>query len=354
MASRAAVTGPSVHGAAQRTEGQEGSDSDDPDYEPDMRPCPRGCGPRHYCHGHTPSPRPRQSPAPVPIPPRPLPQFESTQAPIRSGRQPTPVAPDLATFCLTREDAVALVDQLSSAIQQDDEDTDAVPPAYPAQGMAVRGRRGRGQAGVAGQSSDRAPRPPSYNTACGEQRREPAPILVLEDFEINEGDQAIPFTITDRFGRPMPARYVRVHMTSNPYVIARLTANGPDYRGELHATPYNGPEEVEPLTDKAMQMLEPDFPAAKHVSNALRHMNDRTLWAEVIRYWAKVSEIDRIRVQREELQRRCYMVGLEMGLSRQRLQEARAVQRIIEDMVQDTRTNQQSRQRGQRGRGRPT
>ena len=82
-------------------------------------------------------------------------------------------------------------------------------------------------------------------------------------------------------------------------------------------------------------------------------MGDRTLWAEVIRYWAKVSEIDKIRVQREELQRRCYMVGLEMGLSRQRLQEARVVQRIIEDMVQDTRTNQQSRQCGQRGRGRP-
>ena len=58
-------------------------------------------------------------------------------------------------------------------------------------------------------------------------------------------------------------------MTSNPYVIACLTANGPDYRGELHATPYNGPEEVEPLTDEAMRMLEPDFPAVEHVSNAL-------------------------------------------------------------------------------------
>ena len=142
-------------------------------------------------------------------------------------------------------------------------------------------------------------------------------------------------------------------MTSNPYVIARLTANGPDYRGELHATPYNGVEEVEPLTDEAMRMLEPDFPAAEHISDALRRMGDRTLWAEVIRYRAKVAEIDQIRVQREELQRWCYMVGLEMGLSRQRLQEARAVQRIIENMVQDTRTNQQSRQRGQRGRGRP-
>ena len=162
-----------------------------------------------------------------------------------------------------------LVDQLSSAIQQDDENTDAVPPAYPAQGMAVRGQRGRGQARVAGQPSDNATQPPSYNAARGEQRREPAPILIPEDFEINEGDQAIPFTITDRFGRPTPARYIRVNMTSNPYVIARLTANGPDYWGELHATPYNGPEEVEPLTDEAMRMLEPDFPAAVHVSNAL-------------------------------------------------------------------------------------
>ena len=142
-------------------------------------------------------------------------------------------------------------------------------------------------------------------------------------------------------------------MTSNPYVIARITANGPDYQGELHATPYNGPEEVEPLTNEAMRMLEPEFLAVEHVSNALRCMGDCTLWAEVIQYRAKVAEIDKIRVQREELQRRCYMVGLEMGLSRQRLQEARAVQRIIENMVQDTRTNQQSRQRGQRGRGRP-
>ena len=121
----------------------------------------------------------------------------------------------------------------------------------------------------------------------------------------------------------------------------------------MHATPYNGPEEVEPLTDEAMRMLEPDFPAAEHVSNALRHMGDRTLWAEVIRYRARLTEIDRIRVQREELQRWCYMVGLEMGLCRQQLQDAHAVQRIIKDMVQDTRTNQQSRQHGQRGRGRP-
>ena len=144
-------------------------------------------------------------------------------------------------------------------------------------------------------------------------------------------------------------------MTNNPYVVAQLTANGPDYRGELHATPYNGPEPVDMLTDEAVQMLEPKFPAAAFVSDALRRMGDRTLWAEVIRFRARHTEIDRIRVQREELQHRCYLAGLEMGFSRHRLQDACAVQRIIEDMVQDQRINQQQqvRQRGRRGRGRP-
>ena len=248
-----------------------------------------------------------------------------------------------------------LVDQLSSAIQQDDEDTDAVPPAYPAQGMAVRGRRERGQARVAGQSSDGAPRPPSYNTARGDQRQELAPILVPEDFEINEGDQAIPFTVTDQFRRPTPVCYIQVHMTSNPYVVARLTANGPDYRGELHATPYVGTEPLNTLTDEAMRMLEPDFPAAELISDSLHRMGDHTLWAEVIQYRAWFAEIDCIHVQWEELQRRCYLAGLEMGFSRHWLQDARTVQCIIEDMVQDQRINQQQqvRQRGRRGRGRP-
>ena len=143
-------------------------------------------------------------------------------------------------------------------------------------------------------------------------------------------------------------------MTSNPYVVARLTTNGPDYWGELHATPYAGMESVDVLTDEVVRMLEPDFPVVEFVSDSLQCMGDRTLWAEVIRYRARVSEIDHIRVQQEELQRQCYLAGLEMGLSWQWLQDAQAVQRILEDMVQDQHINQQQvRQRGQRGHGHP-
>ena len=70
-----------------------------------------------------------------------------------------------------------------------------------------------------------------------------------------------------------------------------------------------------------------------------------TLWAEVIWFRAQHAEIDHIWVQREELQHRCYLVGLEMGFSWHQLQDARAVQRIIEDMVQDQRINQQQQVR---------
>ena len=40
VALRTADASTSAHGATQRATREEGSDSDDPDYEPDMRPCP--------------------------------------------------------------------------------------------------------------------------------------------------------------------------------------------------------------------------------------------------------------------------------------------------------------------------
>ena len=174
----------------------------------------------------------------------------------------------------------------------------------------------------------------------GEQHWEHVPLLISEDFEINEGDRAIPFTVTDQFGCPMPARYIQVHMTNDLYIVARLTTNGPNYWGKLHATPYTGMEPVNILTDEAMHMLEPEFPVVDFVCDAIQHIGDRTLEANVIQYKAKFAEIEHIRNQRAELECQCYMVGLEMGLCRHRLQDACTVQCIIEEMVQDQRINQ--------------
>ena len=86
-------------------------------------------------------------------------------------------------------------------------------------------------------------------------------------------------------------------MTNNLYVVACLTANGPDYQGELHTTLYMGPEPVDMLADEAMWMLEPEFPAAEFVSDAIQCISDRTLLANIIQYRAKFVEIEHIRDQ---------------------------------------------------------
>ena len=69
VASGTIATIPFAVGGETPAENQGGTDSDDPDYQPDMRPCPRGCGPLEYCHGHSPTP---PSPSPLPVRPRPL------------------------------------------------------------------------------------------------------------------------------------------------------------------------------------------------------------------------------------------------------------------------------------------
>ena len=221
------------------------------------------------------------------------------------------------TFHLTHADAVTLVDQLSSAIQEDDENSKQVLPAYPAQGMGVRGHQGQGEARGVERSDVALPCPPSYNTTVPRADRtgERAPVQVPVDFKVNEGDRVIPFTISDQFRCPTPVHYIQVHMTNNPYVVARLTMNGPDYQGKLHATPYGGTEPIDTLTNEAMRMLELEFPVANFVNEASLRIGDQKLQAKVIMYQVQLAEVEHIKRTRAALEHRCYQVGLEMGLS---------------------------------------
>jgi hypothetical protein len=96
--------------------------------------CTQCHGPREYCHGH-------ESPAPTPVP-----------API----EPVPVpAPSTSTgamvhFCLTREEAMSLADNIANALEVNCQNSPEVPLPYPegrqvAKGMGLR--HGRGQRG---------------------------------------------------------------------------------------------------------------------------------------------------------------------------------------------------------------
>ena len=112
-------------------------------------------------------------------------------------------------------------------------------------------------------------------------------------------------------------------MTDNPYVIARLTMTGADYRGELHAARVNDVDTPPPaLTDFEMRMFSIHYPAASSIDEALTRIGDLSLTAEVRRHRAREREIERIGEERQRLENACYHAGLAQGMSRARLQEA--------------------------------
>ena len=126
-------------------------------------------------------------------------------------------------------------------------------------------------------------------------------------------------------------------MADDPYVLAQATLTGPIYGGQLHATPVNDIDTpTEPLTDVAMCMFAADFPGQQFVDQAVANISDRMLTAELKRqrwYAAQIKEAGR---ERERLECRVFQLGLEQGMSRNRLQEARAGDRIAEEMMRDT------------------
>ena len=129
-------------------------------------------------------------------------------------------------------------------------------------------------------------------------------------------------------------------MTDNPYVIARLTASGADYRGEIHAAPVNDVDTPpEHLTDAALRMFAHTSPAMNRVNEAIGRIGDRSLEAKVRRYQGinlhmEVNEEKSVRLERERQQ-----LEMELGMCVHRLQEARACNRILDEMVSDQHIN---------------
>ena len=58
-------------------------------------------------------------------------------------------------------------------------------------------------------------------------------------FEPNVGPAYVPFHIINREGRPVPAKYVRVKMTNDPYMYGMLNSTGEVFKGMIHAAPYS-------------------------------------------------------------------------------------------------------------------
>ena len=277
-----------------------------------------------YCHGH-------KSPDPIPIPAPVAPVFvQPPDAPHR----------EMAQVHLAHADIATLAAQIARLVNEDHEDTIKVPapPFVPAnerppQGMGVhRGQRGGQARGIARPKSVRPPSPLAYTRAA--TSRTVAPLEPPEGFIHNVGEDFIPFTITNEHGVPTPARFIQVHMTADPYVIGRLTLTGADYRAELHTTP-NHDEPVQHISDRALRMFDRDYPAADVVNTSVNHIRDRSLEAEVMRHRSTMARLDINQQKQKALKLEQERLELNLGMCRQRLQDARACNRVLDDMVAD-------------------
>ena len=202
--------------------------------------------------------------------------------------------------------------------------------------------------GIVRPESVRPPSPPAYTRAAA--TRAVMPLEPPKGFVHNIGRDFIPFTITNKHGVLTPAWFIQVHMTAVLYVIGRLTLNGADYHTELHATP-NDDKPVQHISDRALRMFDRDYLAADVVNTSVSCIGDRTLEVEIMRHRSTMARLDVNQQKQKNLQLEREQLELTLGMCRQRLQDARACNCVLDDMVADQHIRREQR-RGC-GRGRP-
>jgi hypothetical protein len=112
------------------------------------------------------------------------------------------------------------------------------------------------------------------------------PLLpTVQGYKHNRGTSYIPFLILDDTGRQVPARFIKVHMTDNPYVEAQLTMDGPVHCGEIHATAVTDCTMCMPeIRPDELQLLECSYQDWMMVDDAVTQVGDRSLTAEVMQW----------------------------------------------------------------------
>jgi hypothetical protein len=215
----------------------------------------------------------------------------------------------VARFNLSCVQATVLATRLVNSLDQDHQDTPAVPPVYnygeefvrvvaeglrftpdvAAEGLGIRNRRGRRGGQGRGNRSQPVPdaRCPANSQPTQEHRparRPSSPTPV--GFEHNRGLAYILFLIRNEHGGETPAHYIRAHLDApNPYVEGCLSLNGPTYHSEIHAAAIHDLDILPPLiTADILRLLDTDYMGHERVDEALGEIGDCSLQAEVNRY----------------------------------------------------------------------
>jgi hypothetical protein len=330
-------------GTTATTVNRQRADSNGSATTEDLRCCARCREQNQYCHGHTPFvPNPTLN-----LPPR-IPVWASVQS---NG---------MARVNLNRAQATMLASRLLDALKNH-QDAAEVLPAYDygeeitcivakglgieqaivAKGLGVQAGRGQGRGQGRGGRSRPVPdarRPANAQQAQGSRPPQRPSSPVPTGFEHNQGPAFIPFRIRNEHGGETPARYIHAHLDApNPFVEGCLSINGPTYHSEMHAAPVHDVDiPPPPITANILRLLHADYMGHDRVDEALGEIGDHSLRAEVNHY----RRLERKHKSFEETIRRVedqmFTTDVERHMCVSRLEAARAMVRIQEEM-QDNR-----------------
>jgi hypothetical protein len=280
----------------------------------------------------------------------------------------------VARFNLSCAQATALATRLVDSLEQDHQDTPAIPPAYDygeefarivaeglgiapdvaAEGLGIRNRRG--QCGGQGRGNRPQPVPDARCPANPQPTQEHRParrpsLPTPAGFEHNRGPAFIPFCIRNEHGGETPARYIRAHLDApNPFVEGHLSLNGPTYHSEIHAAAIHDLDVPPPmLTADILRLLDTNYMGHEHVDEALGEISDRSLQAEVNRYRRLARKRKLFEESIRRLEDQMFTNDVERHMCMSRLEAARVVvhiQREMQDNTQAFRLSPWSLERG--------
>ena len=153
---------------------------------------------------------------------------------------------------------------------------------------------------------------------------------------VNRGTAYVPIIILQD-GRRTPAKYVRTVMSDNPEAFGTMGRGEPIFRAEIHAARSHDYGKAAEYTRDELKYLRADYAESRVVDDALSHIGDVTLTAEVKRYRAAVEICEQIENQIRALEDNHYHNAERRRQSAQRLGRAQAIKRIQEEHGSNTR-----------------
>ena len=134
-----------------------------------------------------------------------------------------------------------------------------------------------------------------------------------------------------------PTKYVRVIMSDNPEAFGTMARGEPIFRAEIHAMRSHDHGRAAEYSLDELKYLRADYAEARVVDDALSHIGDVSLSAEVRRYRAAVEICEQLENQIRALEDNHYHNAERRRQSACRLGRAHAIKRIQQEHEGNTR-----------------